>query len=31
LVDKINATGDYNDEIESGMKKAVEEFKAHFV
>jgi F-type H+-transporting ATPase subunit alpha len=31
LVDKINAAGDYNDEIESGMKKVVEDFKAHFV
>jgi F-type H+-transporting ATPase subunit alpha len=31
LVDQINATGDYNNEIESGIKKAVEEFKAHFV
>ena len=31
LVDKINATGDYNDEIESGIKKVVEDFKAHYV
>ncbi len=31
LIDKINEKGDYSDEIESGMKKAVEEFKAHFV
>jgi F-type H+-transporting ATPase subunit alpha len=28
LVDKINATGDYNDEIEAGLRAAVEEFKA---
>ncbi len=29
LLDKINATGDYNDEIEAGLKKAVEDFKAN--
>jgi F-type H+-transporting ATPase subunit alpha len=28
LRDKINAAGDYNDEIESGMKKVVQDFKA---
>jgi F-type H+/Na+-transporting ATPase subunit alpha len=28
LLDRINASGDYNDEIEAGLKKAVEEFKA---
>ena len=27
LVDQINATGDYNDEIEAGLKNAVEDFK----
>ena len=27
LRDKINASGDYNSEIEAGLKKAVEEFK----
>jgi F-type H+-transporting ATPase subunit alpha len=27
LVDQINATGDYNDEIETGLKNAVEDFK----
>lgn len=27
LLDKINESGDYNDEIEAGLKKAVEEFK----
>jgi F-type H+-transporting ATPase subunit alpha len=31
LIDKINATGDYNDEIEAGLKKAVEDFKANYV
>ena len=31
LIDQINATGDYNDEIESGIKKVVEDFRAHFV
>jgi len=28
LMDKINDTGDYNDEIESGLRAAVEDFKA---
>ena len=28
LMDKINASGDYNDEIEAGLRAAVEEFKA---
>ena len=28
LLDKINVSGDFNDEIEAGLKKAVEEFKA---
>ena len=28
LLDKINATGDYNDEIESGLTAAIEDFKA---
>jgi F-type H+-transporting ATPase subunit alpha len=27
LLDKINVSGDFNDEIEAGLKKAVEEFK----
>ena len=27
LLDKINATGDYNDEIAAGLKAAVEKFK----
>ena len=27
LVDQINATGDYNDEIKAGLKNAVEDFK----
>jgi hypothetical protein len=31
LIDKINATGDYNDEIEAGLKKVVEDFKANYV
>jgi len=31
LVDKINAAGDYNDEIETDLKKAVEDFKANYV
>jgi F-type H+-transporting ATPase subunit alpha len=31
LVDKINAAGDYNDEIEAGLKKVVEDFKANYV
>ena len=30
LVAKIDATGDYNDEIENGIKKVVEDFKAHY-
>jgi F-type H+-transporting ATPase subunit alpha len=28
LIDKINDTGDYSDEIESGLRSAVEDFKA---
>jgi F-type H+-transporting ATPase subunit alpha len=28
LMDKINASGDYNDEIEAGLRSAVEDFKA---
>ncbi len=28
LLDRINETGDFNDEIESGMKAAIEDFKA---
>jgi F-type H+-transporting ATPase subunit alpha len=28
LIDKINETADYNDEIENGMKAAIEDFKA---
>jgi F-type H+-transporting ATPase subunit alpha len=28
LLDKINQTGDYNDEIESGLRKAITAFKA---
>jgi len=28
LLDKINESGDYDAEIESAMRKAVEEFKA---
>jgi F-type H+-transporting ATPase subunit alpha len=28
LMDKINGTGDYNDEIEAGLRAAVEDFKA---
>jgi F-type H+-transporting ATPase subunit alpha len=31
LLDKINATGDYNDEIESEIKSAIEKFKANGV
>jgi hypothetical protein len=27
LVDQINTSGDYNDEIEAGLKNAVESFK----
>ncbi len=29
LMDKINASGDYNDEIENALRKAVEDFKAN--
>jgi F-type H+-transporting ATPase subunit alpha len=29
LIDKINDTGEYNDEIESGLRSAVEDFKAN--
>ena len=28
LLDKINETGDYNEEIQSGLKALVEEFKS---
>ena len=28
LMDKINEKGDYNDEIEAGIKEAIEQFKA---
>ncbi|MEN8108071.1 MAG: F0F1 ATP synthase subunit alpha [Pseudomonadota bacterium] len=28
LIDRINETGDYNDEIETGLKAAIEDFKA---
>jgi len=28
LTDKINATGDYNDEIEASLRAAIEDFKA---
>ena len=28
LMDKINASGDYNDDIESGLRAAIEDFKA---
>jgi F-type H+-transporting ATPase subunit alpha len=28
LLDKINASGDYNDEIKSGLKAGLEKFKA---
>jgi F-type H+-transporting ATPase subunit alpha len=31
LVSKINETGDYNDEIESGMRAALDNFKANGV
>jgi F-type H+-transporting ATPase subunit alpha len=31
LINKINETGDYNDEIESGMKAALDNFKANGV
>ena len=27
-MDKINATGDWNDDIEAAFKKGIEEFKA---
>ena len=29
LLDQINASGDYNDEIEAGLKKAVDNFKSN--
>ncbi|MCZ6499703.1 MAG: F0F1 ATP synthase subunit alpha [Gammaproteobacteria bacterium] len=29
LVDTINATGDYNDDIANGLRKAIEDFKAN--
>ena len=29
LMEQINTSGDYSDEIEAGMKKAVEDFKAN--
>jgi len=29
LIDKINASGDFNDEIEAGMRAAIEDFKAN--
>jgi len=31
LMDKINATGDLNDEITNGMKSAIEAFKSNSV
>ncbi len=31
LLNQINSTGDYNDEIAAEMKKAIEDFKAHNV
>ena len=31
LIDRINAAGDYNDEIEAGLKKVAEDFKANHV
>ena len=31
LIAKINATGDLNDEIEAGLKKIAEDFKANYV
>lgn len=31
LLDKINSSGDYNDEIEAAIKKSVEDFKANNV
>jgi F-type H+-transporting ATPase subunit alpha len=27
LIDRINKSGDYNEKIEAGLKKAIEEFK----
>ena len=29
LMDKINESGDYNDDIEAGLRSAVEDFKAN--
>ena len=29
LMDKINETADYNDEIEAGLRSAIEDFKAN--
>ena len=29
LIDKINATGDYGDEIQAGMHAAIKDFKAN--
>jgi F-type H+-transporting ATPase subunit alpha len=29
LMDKINASGDYNDEIEASLRAALEDFKAN--
>ena len=29
LMDRINASGDYNDEIEAGLRAAIEDFKAN--
>jgi F-type H+-transporting ATPase subunit alpha len=31
LMDRINATGDYNDEIEGALHRALKDFKAHHV
>ena len=31
LIDQINGSGDFNDEIESGLKKIAEDFKPTFV
>ena len=31
LLDKINETGDFNSDIEDGMKAAIEDFKANGV
>ena len=31
LIDQINASGDFNDEIEAGLKKIAEDFKPTFV